>query len=215
MERELCGFDKGEFTDGKRSKKGWLEIAGQGRGFLDEIGELPSDLQDKLRSELETRRFRRIGGTRLRTLDARVIAATNSDLAAKIREGSFRDDLFYRLNVFTISLPSLSERVDDIELLARHFMARFGRKYRKRVPELGKRALERLQHYHWPGNVRELSHVMENVTLLNDGGIIQAHHLGLSTERSSGPAGAAAAKADFEYTDPNLTRASPERRASS
>jgi DNA-binding NtrC family response regulator len=117
------------------------------------------------------------------------------------------------LNVFTISLPPLRERVDDIELLARHFMGRFGRKYRKRVPELGKRALQRLQHYHWPGNVRELSHVMENVTLLNDGGIIQAHHLGLSTESSSVAARAELARADFDITDPNCTLASLERRA--
>ena len=213
IESELFGFEKGAFTDAKSSKKGLLEIAGQGTVFLDEIGELPIDLQAKLLSALETRAFRRIGGTRLRTLDARIIAATNSDLAAKIKDGSFRDDLFYRLNVFTILLPPLRDRVDDIELLARHFMARFGRKYRKRVPELGARALERLQHYHWPGNVRELSHVMENVTLLNDGGIIQANHLGLSTESSSVAAGAPPARADFDISDPNCTLASLERRA--
>jgi DNA-binding NtrC family response regulator len=107
IESELFGFERGAFTDAKSNKKGLLEIAGHGTVFLDEIGELPIDLQAKLLSALETRGFRRIGGTRLRTLDARIIAATNSDLTAKIKDGSFRDDLFYRLNVFTISLPRL------------------------------------------------------------------------------------------------------------
>ncbi len=211
LESELFGYEKGAFTDAKTSKKGLLEMAGHGSVFLDEIGELSVDLQAKLLSALETRGFRRIGGTRLRTLHARIIAATNTDLVARIKEGTFRDDLFYRLNVFTISLPPLRERGDDIELLARHFMAKFGRKYRKRVPELSAQALERLQAYPWPGNVRELSHVMENVTLLSDSGLIRAYHLGLSTIGASGPAAQDTLRPQFDITDPGCTLASLER----
>ena len=181
MESELFGYEKGAFTDAKVGKKGLLEIAGHGSVFLDEIGELPIDLQAKLLSALETRGFRRIGGTRLRKLSARIIAATNTDLVAKIKEGTFRDDLFYRLNVFTMVLPALCERIDDIELLAGHFMAKFGRKYRKRIPKLSRGALKRLKDYRWPGNIRELSHVIESAILLNDSNLIQARQLGLST----------------------------------
>ena len=211
IESELFGHEKGAFTDAKMSKKGLLEIAGHGTVFLDEIGELPTDLQAKLLSALETRGFRRIGGTRLRTLQARIIAATNTDLSVRISEGTFRDDLFYRLNVFTIVLPPLRERVDDVALLARHFVGKFARKYRKRVPNLSADALKRLEQYHWPGNVRELSHVMENVTLLNDSGVIQPDHLGLSTigarEAEAQPLGSAS----LDVTDPACTLASMER----
>lgn len=212
IESELFGHEKGAFTDAKMSKKGLLEIAGHGTVFLDEIGELPTDLQAKLLSALETRGFRRIGGTRLRTLHARIIAATNTDLSVRISEGTFRDDLFYRLNVFTIVLPPLRERVDDIALLARHFVGKFARKYRKRVPNLSAEALKRLEQYHWPGNVRELSHVMENVTLLNDSGVIQADHLGLSTVGVPETEAQALGSAPFDVADPACTLASMERR---
>lgn len=212
IESELFGHEKGAFTDAKMSKKGLLEIAGHGTVFLDEIGELPTDLQAKLLSALETRGFRRIGGTRLRTLHARIIAATNTDLSVRISEGTFRDDLFYRLNVFTIVLPPLRERVDDIALLARHFVGKFARKYRKRVPNLSAEALKRLEQYHWPGNVRELSHVMENVTLLNDSGVIQADHLGLSTVGVPETEAQALGSASFDVADPACTLASMERR---
>jgi DNA-binding NtrC family response regulator len=181
IESELFGHEKGAFTDAKSTKKGLLEIAANGTLFLDEIGELPLELQAKLLSALENRVFRRIGGTRNRDLSARFIAATNADLVARIKEGTFRDDLFYRLNVFTFSLPALRERMDDLDLLATHFLAQFARKYRKRVPELSPAALQRMSEYHWPGNIRELSHVLENVTLLSDTGQIKAHHLGLSS----------------------------------
>lgn len=212
IESELFGHEKGAFTDAKMSKKGLLEIAGHGTVFLDEIGELPTDLQAKLLSALETRGFRRIGGTRLRTLHARIIAATNTDLSVRISEGTFRDDLFYRLNVFTIVLPPLRERVDDIALLARHFVGKFARKYRKRVPNLSAEALKRLEQYHWPGNVRELSHVMENVTLLNDSGVIQADHLGLSTVGVPETEAQALGSSSFDVADPACTLASMERR---
>lgn len=211
IESELFGHEKGAFTDAKMSKKGLLEIAGHGTVFLDEIGELHTDLQAKLLSALETRGFRRIGGTRLRTLHARIIAATNTDLSVRISEGTFRDDLFYRLNVFTIVLPPLRERVDDVALLARHFVAKFARKYRKRVPSLSADALKRLEQYHWPGNIRELSHVMENVTLLNDSGVIQADHLGLSTVGVREAATQALASPPFDVADPACTLASMER----
>ena len=210
IESELLGHERGACTDAKSSKKGLLEIAAHGSVFLDEIGELSIDLQAKLLSALETRGFRRIGGTRLRKLHARIIAATNTDLSIRIKEGAFREDLFYRLNVFTISLPPLRERVDDIELLARHFMAKFGRKYHKRVPGLSVGALSRLQEYRWPGNVRELSHVMENATLLHDGDQIQAHQLGLSTDDADAPAVKHPSEAPFDITDPSHTLASME-----
>ncbi|MCG3137047.1 MAG: Regulatory protein AtoC [Phycisphaerae bacterium] len=181
IESELFGYEKGAFTDARATKKGLLEIAGEGTVFLDEIGELAVELQAKLLSALETRSFRRIGGTRSRTMRARIIAATNADLTRRIREGQFREDLFYRLNVFTMALPALRDRLDDLDLLARHFIAKFARKYRKKIPDLSPAALARMRTYSWPGNIRELSHVMENVTLLNDSVLIQPHHLGLST----------------------------------
>lgn len=211
IESELFGYERGAFTDAKTSKKGLLEIAGQGTVFLDEIGELPVDLQAKLLSALESKVFRRIGGTRARRLEARIIAATNADLVTKIKEGGFRDDLFYRLNVFTITLPPLRERGDDIELLARHFLNRFSRKYRRRVPELSTGAVARLRAYHWPGNVRELSHVMENVTLLNDSGVIRADHLGVSTLNLKPEPGPAQQPVIPDIRQPNCTLASVER----
>jgi DNA-binding NtrC family response regulator len=212
IESELFGHEKGAFTDAKGTKRGLMEIAGHGTLFLDEIGELSVDLQAKLLSALENRQFRRIGGTRNRTLTARFIAATNADLVTRIREGTFRDDLFYRLNVFTFSLPPLRERPGDIELLASHFLVKFARKYHRPVPELSQDALRRLKEYHWPGNVRELSHVIENVTLLSDTGTIRAHHLGLSstgvqtTETSDG-----VCELRFNLNDPATTLATVER----
>ncbi len=207
IESELFGHEKGAFTDAKATKKGLLEMAGNGTVFLDELGELPVDLQAKLLSALETRMFRRIGGTRARTMHARIIAATNADLVANIREGSFRDDLFYRLNVFTISLPPLRRRGGDVVLLARHFMSQFARKYRKRVPELTNDAILRMASYPWPGNIRELSHVMENVTLLVDSGVIRANHLGLSSSQPPQPV----VGSTFDLRDPKCTLASIER----
>lgn len=211
MESELFGYEKGAFTDAKTGKKGLLEIAGHGSIFLDEIGELPIDLQAKLLSALETRGFRRIGGTRLRKLSARIIAATNTDLVAKIKEGTFRDDLFYRLNVFTMVLPALCERSDDIELLAGHFMAKFGRKYRKRIPELSRGALKRLMAYRWPGNIRELSHVIENAILLNDSNFIRARQLGLSTPEETDEEPQAYSDLQSAIRNPGCTLASMEK----
>ncbi len=212
IESELFGHERGAFTDAKGTKRGLLEIAGHGTIFLDEIGELPIDLQAKLLNALENRTFRRIGGTRDRHLHARFVAATNADLEARIKDGTFRDDLFYRLNVFTFALPALHERPDDIERLARHFLAKFARKYRRRVPELAADSIERMRHYRWPGNIRELSHVMENVTLLTDSGVVRAHHLGLSSgdnELSTASENTTGFK--FDFLDPTCTLASTER----
>lgn len=211
IESELFGHEKGAFTDARAVKKGLLEIAGSGTVFLDEIGELPVDLQAKLLSALETKTFRRIGGTRSRQMAARIIAATNADLAAKIKDGTFRDDLFYRLNVFTLSLPPLRDRGEDIELLAKHFVSRFARKYRKRVPELSAGALQRLSQCHWPGNIRELSHVIENATLLNDDGLIRADQLGLSTEGVRSQPESGGSSFPFDIQSEQCTLATIER----
>ncbi len=212
IESELFGHEKGAFTDARATKKGLLEIAGDGTVFLDEVGELPVDLQAKLLSALESRLFRRIGGTRPRRFNARIVAATNADLATRIKEGAFREDLFYRLNTFTITLPPLRDRGDDVRLLADHFLMKFSRKYRKRPAVLSPEAVHRLQAYPWPGNIRELSHVLENVTLLSDAGIIRAHHLGLSSSDSKPVVSTGdSVEIRFDFYNPDCTLERVER----
>jgi len=166
LESELFGHERGAFTDAKTSKKGLLEAADGGTVFLDEIGDMAPALQAKLLRFLEDRRFRRVGGTQEITVDVRVIAATNRPIEDAIRAGTFREDLFYRLNVVSLSLPALRERGSDVMLLARHFAARFAKEFKKPVSELTERALARLSAHNWPGNVRELRNAVERAVLL-------------------------------------------------
>ncbi len=176
LESELFGHVKGAFTGAAVSKKGLFEEAHQGTLLLDEIGEMPASLQAKLLRTLQSGEIRRVGSTQAITIDARVVAATNRDLAQMIRQGGFREDLFYRLNVIPVSLPPLRERREDIPLLAEHFLARFAER-QGRVLRLGPAAMERLLRYPWPGNVRELENAMERSAILAQTETIQPEDL--------------------------------------
>jgi len=161
LESELFGHEKGSFSGADRQKRGLFELAGGGTVLLDEIGEMPDRLQAKLLRVLEERHFKRVGGLRNLPLDARVIAMTNRDLARLVREGRFREDLYYRLQVFEIVLPPLRERHEDVLAIAEHFVARFNRKLGKRVQGLTPEAAAFLESYDFPGNVRELRNMIE------------------------------------------------------
>jgi transcriptional regulator with PAS, ATPase and Fis domain len=176
LQSELFGHEKGAYTGAIRLKQGLFELAHHGTIFLDEIAELTPELQVKLLRVLETGTFRRLGGTADIKVEVRVIAATNRPLELLLREGRFREDLFYRLNVFPIDVPPLRERTDDVPLLAQHFI-RTGSIASKRSTRLSPAALQALLQYPWPGNVRELANAIERALILCDGATIEPHHL--------------------------------------
>ena len=190
LESELFGHERGAFTDAKVTKRGVFELADGGTVVLDEIGELRLDLQAKLLHFLEERRFRRVGGTREITVDVRVVALTNRDLQAMVRDKSFRNDLFFRLSVFPLALPPLAERAQDIVPLARHFLATLQPKLGRRFAGFDREAENRLLAYSWPGNVRELRNVVERAMVLERGERIGARSLVLDW---AGPSGGIAA----------------------
>ncbi len=177
MESELFGHKAGAFTGAARDKKGLVEEAKDGTLFLDEIGELPMSLQPKLLRLLENGTYIRVGDTKEQKTSLRIIAATNRDLQQEIAEGRFRSDLYYRIAVFTIELPSLAERVEDIPLLATYFLDKYAAKAHKNVHQLSKEALEALKRQEWKGNVRELKNVMERAVILEDTETIQLKNL--------------------------------------
>jgi DNA-binding NtrC family response regulator len=166
MESELFGHQKGAFTDARETKKGRLEMAGGGTLFLDEIGEISMRMQIDLLQVLEDKVFYRVGGTQPITVDFRVIAATNSDLHKAIADRSFREDLYYRLNVISMTMPPLRERKEDIPLLADHFLKKFTREVNRGVERFSRDAMDELMLYHWPGNVRELSNAVERAVVV-------------------------------------------------
>jgi two-component system response regulator AtoC len=166
LESELFGHERGAFTDARQQKRGLLETADGGTVFLDEIGEMAPGLQAKLLRFLEDRTFKRVGGLADIRVDVRVIAATNRDLEEAVKAGTFRDDLFYRLQVMPVALPALRERRGDIRLLAEHYIDRYNREFRKHVKGLTADALALLEQYRWPGNVRELRNAIERAMLL-------------------------------------------------
>jgi transcriptional regulator with PAS, ATPase and Fis domain len=177
MESELFGYERGAFTGAVTSKPGRFELADSGSLFLDEIAEIPSEMQVKLLRALQESEFERVGGIKTLKVDVRLIAATNRDLAKEIAEGRFREDLFYRLNVVPIILPPLRDRIDDIPALVRHFIDKYNKKLNKKVQGLEPDALEILQEYGWPGNIRELENMMERMVLFSDGPLILAKDL--------------------------------------
>jgi DNA-binding NtrC family response regulator len=180
LESELFGYEKGAFTGAVGSKRGKLEIADRGTLFLDEIGDLPPALQGKLLRVLEQKQFERVGGNETRTVDIRLVAATNKDLRALAGTPAFRQDLYFRLSVFPITIPPLRDRRDDVALLARTFAARFAAEQKRRGPiTIEPRALEALRDYAWPGNVRELENAIERALILGDGTQIRTEHLHL------------------------------------
>jgi len=177
IESEIFGHEQGAFTGALRARAGCFELAHGGTLFLDEIGEMPLALQPKLLRILEDGRHRRLGGSKELSFDVRVLAATNRRPAEAVRDGALREDLFYRLNVFELSLPALRERREDIPLLAQHFVHEFVRKHQVNVEGVGENAAALLATYEWPGNVRELRNVVERAVIIARSGWIEAEHL--------------------------------------
>ena len=186
LETELFGHEKGAFTGAAARKPGRFELAHRGTLFLDEIGDLPLGLQAKILRALEEKRFERVGGTQSLHVDVRVVAATNRHLKQAVAARQFREDLYFRLSVFPISIPPLRERPGDIATLARHFVERFSRDLNKQV-HLSPPALDELQKYQWPGNVRELQNCIERSVILCDGDTIHTRHLNLSFRAGTVP----------------------------
>jgi len=177
IESELFGYEKGAFTGAHASKKGRFELADGGTLFLDEIGELNLSTQVKLLRVLQEREFERLGSTETIRANIRLVAATNKDLEKAIQSGEFREDLYYRLNVFAIFVPPLRERKSDILLLADHFLEKFSQEHGKKVKRISTPAIDMLASYHWPGNVRELSNAIERAVVICDAQVLHAHHL--------------------------------------
>jgi formate hydrogenlyase transcriptional activator len=169
VESELFGHEKGAFTGALIQKRGRFELADHGTLFLDEIGDIGLDLQPKLLRALQEQEFERLGSTRTIAVDVRLVAATHRNLGAMIREGKFREDLFYRLNVFPIEIPPLRERREDIPLLVRHFVARYARMMERRIETIPARAMDALTNALWPGNIRELENFIERCVILTRG----------------------------------------------
>lgn len=184
LESELFGHEKGAFTDAKSQKRGLLELADRGTVFLDEVGEMSMTIQVKLLRVIERMTFKRVGGTHDIKVDLRIISATNRDLAESVREGRFREDLYYRLKVVPLRVPPLRERKADIEPLAKHFLNHFNTVFSKSFSGISERALKEMERYHWPGNVRELKNTIERAVLLFDGEMIEPEHLSLGEPES-------------------------------
>jgi two-component system response regulator AtoC len=177
IESELFGYERGAFTGAVTSKPGRFELAHEGTIFLDEIGEMPLEMQVKLLRVLQEQEFERVGGVSSIRTDVRILTATNRDLEAEVKAGRFREDLFYRLNVVPIRLPALRERRDDIDLLVRHFLGEFARKLGRTVTGLDPRALEALRAAPWPGNIRQLENALERTVLMSEGPTLQLSDL--------------------------------------
>jgi Nif-specific regulatory protein len=188
IESELFGYEKGAFTGAEARKKGRFELADGGTLFLDEIGDINLATQVKLLRVLQQREFERVGGTETVKANVRLIAATNKDLEKAIANGTFREDLYYRLNVFTLFVPPLRDRKPDLLLLVDHFLEKFAREHQRSIKRISTPAIDMLASYHWPGNVRELENTIERSVLMCDGEVIHGHHLppSLQTAEASG-----------------------------
>jgi DNA-binding NtrC family response regulator len=187
LETELFGYEKGAFTGAAARKAGKFEVAHRGTLFLDEIGDLPLSLQAKILRALEERRFERVGGNVPLQVDVRVVAATNRNLKAAVAARRFREDLYFRLSVFPVTVPPLRERASDVPILARFFVERFCRDQKKRLLSLAPSAVEALEAYQWPGNVRELQNCLERAVILADGDTVHPAHLQLGVDRLAAP----------------------------
>jgi formate hydrogenlyase transcriptional activator len=172
IESELFGHEKGAFTGATARKLGRFELANDSTIFLDEIGELPPDLQVKLLRVIQEGEFERVGGAKTLKVDARIIAATNRNLKLAVENGTFREDLWYRLNVFPITVPPLRQRKEDIPLLVESFVNKFAKKFGKTIVSVSPRAMQSLQTHSWPGNVRELANVIERAVIHNKGAVL-------------------------------------------
>jgi len=177
IEAELFGHERGAFTGAHARRKGRFELAHGGTIFLDEVGDVSANMQTRLLRVLQEREFERVGGNETLQVDVRLIAATNKDLELAMTQGSFREDLYYRLNVFTIFVPPLRERKTDVLLLADHFVEKYARAHEKTVKRISTPAIDMLMSYHWPGNVRELENCVERAVVVCNDGVIHSHHL--------------------------------------
>jgi two-component system, NtrC family, response regulator AtoC len=215
VESTLFGHERGSFTGAHKQQLGKFELAAGGTLFLDEVGEMSPSAQAKFLRVLQEREFQRLGGTRTIRADVRIIAATNRDLPRAIANGTFREDLYYRLNVFAIRLPPLCERRDDVLPLSAAFLAEFGRRSGRPPIGMSREARHRLRAYHWPGNVRELRNVLERAAILCDGGLITEEHLALNHLQSASaraPAGPIDAAEPVSASDlPAMERAMIEQ----
>ena len=173
MESELFGYEKGAFTGANTTKLGKFEQADTGTVFLDEIGDVPATIQVKLLRILQEREFERLGSNKTKHIDVRVLAATNVDLRAALEQGTFREDLYYRLNVLPINIPALRERKEDIPFLAEHFVKKLSKDVGGRIESISETAIQKLMQYHWPGNVRELENVIERSMVLSQGPVLE------------------------------------------
>jgi two-component system response regulator AtoC len=191
LESELFGYEKGAFTDARAQKRGIFELADKGTLFLDEIGEIPLMLQAKLLRVLEDQTFRRLGGLRDIQLDLRVVAATNKNLREAVKEGAFRQDLYFRLNVIQITIPALRERTDDIMPLARFFVEHYNRKFKRNIEGVSDAAARLLLSHDWPGNVRELRNAIERAMILEESALIAPQSLPIAITHPDGAAATA------------------------
>jgi transcriptional regulator with GAF, ATPase, and Fis domain len=181
MESELFGFEKGAFTGAVAAKPGKFEMADTGTAFLDEIGDVPGSIQVKLLRVLQERELERLGSNKTKQIDVRILAATNRDLRAALEEGTFREDLYYRLNVVPINIPPLRERKEDIPFLAEHFVKKLSRDLGAKAESISEGAIQKLVEYPWPGNVRQLENVIERSLVLASGSHLEAADIRLDT----------------------------------
>lgn len=198
LESEMFGHEQGAFTGALSSRSGRIEEAEGGTLFLDEIGDFPAAMQVKLLRFLQEREYERVGSNKTQSADVRVIAATNRDLETAVAENRFRQDLYYRIHVFPITLPPLRQRRDDVLLLANHFAEKYGRKMDKSIHRITTPAIDAMIAYHWPGNVRELENCIEHAVLLADDGVIHSHHLPPTLEMPHGSADSEGERGNFE-----------------
>lgn len=204
LESELFGYEKGAFTDARAQKKGIFELADKGTLFLDEIGEIPLMLQAKLLRVLEEQCFRRLGGLKDIKLDLRVIAATNKNLREAVKEGAFRQDLYFRLNVIHITIPPLRERPEDIPLLAEFFLQHYNKKFKRHLDGIAPETMQLLMQHDWPGNVRELRNAIERAMILEDSSYITPASLPFSVSQQQPGERAVGAPVSFSAPEPTL-----------
>ena len=210
LESELFGYEKGAFTDARAQKRGLFELADKGTLFLDEIGEIPLTLQTKLLRVLEDQSFRRLGGLKDIQVDVRFVAATNKNLREAVKEGAFRQDLYFRLNVIQIVIPPLRDRVEDIPALAAFFIAHYNRKFKRRIEGVTPEAERLMTAHDWPGNVRELRNAIERAMILEESSLITAASLPITIGRSDGELDAALPQA-FEIPENGMSLVDNER----
>ena len=196
FESELFGYNKGAFTDAKGDKPGRFEIAAGGTLFLDEIANIPLPLQAKLLTAIESRKIMRLGGKAAKNIDIRLICATNAPIYKLVESNQFRQDLLYRINTVEIHLPPLRERVEDIPLLADHYLKIYAKKYKKRIRKVSVATLKELEMYNWPGNIRELQHAIERAVIMSEGNMLEPHDFVLYNKTTTGT--------EFELSSYNL-----------